>query len=59
MWHHGFNLIDRMQHDHSNTIKGIGVQWKVAWRAGSVKDTIMGFKNFNSSDTMIRSEGYL
>ena len=27
--------------------------------SGSVEDAIMGFKNFYSSYTMIRSEGYL
>ena len=40
-------------------IEGIGAQRKGSVVSGSVKDAIMGFKNFNSSDTMIRSEGYL
>ena len=28
------------------SLKGNGAQRKVAWRAGSVKDAIKGFKNF-------------
>ena len=60
MCHHGFNSIDRMQHN----LALIPLEGKWCAAEGSIVSGIHegcdhGFQNFYNSYTMIKSEGYL